>query len=64
MSEKFSQNWQVYRIAMHPKGGMDLALKMSTCYSTRQFRDVVEMLDIYDALLEQEKAKNKKTQGE
>jgi len=44
---------------MHPKGGMDLALKMSTNYSTRQLHDVIEMLDVYDALLEQEKAKNK-----
>ncbi len=44
---------------MHPKGGMDLALKMSTHYSTRQLYDVIEMLDVYDALLEQ--AKNKKT---
>lgn len=49
---------------MHPKGGMDMALKMSTHYSTRQMYDVLEMLDVHDALLEQEKAKIKKTQGE
>lgn len=40
-----------------------MALKMSTQYSTRQMLDVIEMLDVYDALLEQEKAKNKKPQG-
>lgn len=44
---------------MHPRGGMELALKMSTHYSTRQLYDVIEMLDVYDALLEQ--GKNKKT---
>jgi len=49
---------------MHPKGGMELALKMSSCYSAKQMYDVLEMLDVYDALLEQEKAKIKKTQGE
>lgn len=48
---------------MHPKGGIDLALKMSTCYSTRQLLDVIEMLDVYDALLEQERLKNKNAQG-
>lgn len=45
---------------MHPKGGMDLALKMSTSYSTRQLLDVIEMLDVYDALLEQEVKKNQR----
>lgn len=49
---------------MHPKGGIDMALKMSTHYSTKQFFDIIEMLDVYDALLEQEKDKIKKTQGE
>ncbi len=49
---------------MHPKGGMDMALKMSTHYSTKQCMDCIELLDVYDALLEQEKAKIKKTQGE
>ena len=44
---------------MHPKGGMELALKMSTTYSTRQLLDVIEMLDAYDALLEQEKQRLK-----
>lgn len=42
---------------MHEKGGMDLALGMSTKYSTRQLYDVLELLDIYDALSEQAKAK-------
>ena len=45
---------------MHPKGGMDLALKMSTCYSTRQLLDCIELLDVYDALLEQEVKKNQR----
>ena len=37
-----------------------MALKMSTHYSTRQMYDVLEMLDVHDALLEQEKAKIKR----
>ena len=36
-----------------------MALKMSTHYSYRQMLDLIEILDVYDALLEQ--AKNKKT---
>jgi hypothetical protein len=46
---------------MHEKGGMELALKMSTTYSTRQLYDVIEMLDVHDALLEQAKNKAKKS---
>jgi hypothetical protein len=48
---------------MHPKGGMELALKMSTHYSTRQMLDVIEMLDAYDALLEQERVRLKNMKG-
>lgn len=44
---------------MHEKGGVDIALKMSTSYTYKQMLDLIEMLDIYDALLEQAKNKNK-----
>jgi hypothetical protein len=44
---------------MHEKGSVDMALKMSTHYSYRQMLDLIEMLDVYDALLEQAKNKNK-----
>lgn len=44
---------------MHEKGGADLALKMSTSYTYKQMLDLIEMLDVYDALLEQAKNKNK-----
>ena len=44
---------------MHEKGGVDVALKMSTSYTYKQMLNLLEMLDIYDALLEQAKNKNK-----
>jgi len=43
---------------MHEKGGMELALAMSTSYSTKQCYQVLELLDVHDSLLEQ--AQNKK----
>lgn len=53
----------VYRIAMHEKGGMELALAMSHSYSHKQMLDVIEMLDVYDAKNAQkiEQEKNRKT---
>lgn len=53
ISKTFSQHWQIYRIAMHEKGGMELALEMDWKYSTRQMNKVLEMLDVYDSLKEQ-----------
>lgn len=44
---------------MHEKGGVDVALKMSTSYTYKQMLNLLEMLDVYDALLEQAKNKNK-----
>ena len=44
---------------MHEKGGVDIALKMGTSYTYKQMLDLIEILDVYDALREQEKAKNK-----
>lgn len=47
---------------MHEKGGMELALDMSSKYSTKQLYDILEMLDVYDCMVEQtrEKEKNSK----
>ncbi len=44
---------------MHEKGGMDLALKMSSHYSTKQLYDIIEMLDVYDSLKEEAKKRAK-----
>ena len=44
---------------MHEKGGVDVALKMSTSYTYKKMLNLLEMLDVYDALLEQAKNKNK-----
>lgn len=66
ISDKFSQRWEIYRVATHEKGGMELALAMSTKYSTKQLFDILEFLDVHDSLkkLAQDKAdlaaKNKK----
>ncbi len=49
---------------MHEKGGMELALAMSKSYSTKQLYDVLEMLDVHDAMSKMIKDQNKKqTQG-
>lgn len=47
---------------MHEKGGMELALAMSSQYSTKQLYDILEMLDVHDCMVEQarEKEKNSK----
>lgn len=50
ISDKFSQRWEVYRIATHEKGGIEMALDMSWKYSTKQLFEILEILDVYDAL--------------
>lgn len=49
----FSQHWSIYRIAMHEKGGLDLAAEMEWKYSTRQMLKLLELLDVYDSLNQQ-----------
>ena len=46
----FSQPWQIYRIAMHEKGGLDIAADMSWKYNTKQLYQMLELLDVYDSL--------------
>lgn len=59
IGEKFSQPWQIYRIAMHDKGGLDIAADMSWKYSTKQLYHMLETLDVYDSLKKQAVDKNK-----
>ena len=59
IDKSFSQPWQIYRIAMHEKGGLDIAADMSWKYSTKQLYQMLEVLDVYDALKEQAKPKTK-----
>lgn len=40
---------------MHEKGGQELAADMDTKYSTKQLYDIIERLDVYDALSNQAK---------
>lgn len=53
----FSQSWSVYRIAMHEKGGLELAAEMEWKYSTRQLLKMIEVLDVYDSLDKQARDK-------
>lgn len=53
IDSKFSQSWQVYRIAMHDKGSLELAAEMSWKYSTKSLYDMLELLDVHDSLQQQ-----------
>lgn len=53
IDKTFSQSWSIYRIAMHEKGGLELAAEMEWKYSTRQMLKLIEMLDVYDSLNQQ-----------
>jgi hypothetical protein len=53
IEDKFSQSWQIYRVAMHEKGGLELAMEMSWKYSTKALYDMLELLDVHDALTKQ-----------
>ncbi len=59
IDKTFSQHWTIYRIAMHEKGGLELASEMDWKYSTRQLLKLIELLDIHDALAEQARNKAK-----
>lgn len=61
IDEKFSQPWQIYRIAMHDKGGLDIAADMTWKYSTKALYNMLEQLDVYDSLKKQavDREKNK-----
>lgn len=64
IDKTFSQHWSLYRIAMHEKGGLELAAEMDWKYSTRQLLKMLEMLDVYDSIkqqaIEKDKAERKK----
>lgn len=60
IDKKFSQSWQIYRIAMHDKGGLELAAEMDWKYSTNTLYRMLELLDVHDALTKQAIDKNKK----
>lgn len=53
IDSKFSQSWSIYRIAMHEKGGLEMAAEMEWKYSTRQMLKLIELLDVYDSLNQQ-----------
>lgn len=38
---------------MHEKGGLELAMEMSWKYSTKALYDMLELLDVHDALTKQ-----------
>lgn len=44
---------------MHEKGGMSMAVDMSSRYSTKQLFDILEFFDVYDSLKKQAVDKNK-----
>jgi hypothetical protein len=50
IEKTFSQHWSIYRIAMHEKGGLELAAEMDWKYSTRQLLRFLELLDVHDSL--------------
>lgn len=53
---------------MHPKGGVELALAMSTSYSTKQLYDILEMLDVHDTFvkidIDKKKSEANKNKGQ
>lgn len=57
IDKTFSQSWSIYRIAMHEKGGLELAAEMEWKYSTRQMLKFLEILDVHDALDKQARDK-------
>lgn len=48
---------------MHEKGGLELAAKMDTHYSARQLYNMLEQLDVYDALKDAAIKRAKQTGG-
>jgi hypothetical protein len=38
---------------MHEKGGLELAMEMGWKYSTKALYDILELLDVHDALTKQ-----------
>ena len=44
---------------MHEKGGMAMAMDMSSKYSTKQLFDILEFFDVYDSMKKQAIEKNK-----
>lgn len=63
IQDSFSGSWQIYRIAFHEKGGLEIASQfLADKKSGRVLFDLIEYLDMYDALKEQalQKQKNNK----
>lgn len=49
IQEQFSQRWEVYRVATHELGGLHLVKDLEH-YSLKQLYDLLEILDVHDAL--------------
>lgn len=61
IQDKFSQRWEIYRVATHELGGLHLIKEMRTTYSTKDLYDMLEVLDVHDSL---KKAAYDKAQAE
>jgi len=48
IQSKFSQRWEIYRVATHELGGVHLIPLMSTTYSTKDLYNILEVLDVHD----------------
>lgn len=68
IQEKFSQRWEIYRVATHPLGGLHFVPLMSTTYSTKNLFDMLENLDVYDTFqkmaVDKQKAQANKNKGQ
>lgn len=63
LTDRFSQNWMIYRVVTHHKlGGLDMLPRFKTQYTYKDLLDMVEVVEAYDAVREKavEKAKNQK----
>ena len=50
IQDEFSQDWKIYRVVTHELGGLHMLPLFDTSYSTKQLYDMLEQLDVYDAI--------------
>jgi len=63
LTDRFSQNWLIYRVVTHSElGGLELLPLFKSQYTYKDLLDMVEMIEAYDAVKEKaiERAKNTK----
>jgi hypothetical protein len=63
IEKTFSQHWSIYRVAVHELGGLHLVPLFDTRISLKQLNNMLEIIEVHDAMKLQAYEQNKAEQS-